>query len=91
MKIPISVSHPNLLNEWDYHLNEIRPDKLSHGSSKKVFWRCQINHSWQASIYTRSKGHGCPFCRSSTSLYELIIFSELSYIFSKAIHVLAPK
>ena len=86
IKIPISVSHPNLLIEWDYHLNEIRPDKLSHGSSKKVFWRCQINHSWQASIYTRSKGHGCPFCRSSTSLYELIIFSELSYIFSKAIH-----
>ncbi len=85
-KIPISVSHPHLLNEWDYNLNETRPDQLTHGSSKKVFWRCQINHSWQASIYTRAKGHGCPFCRSSTSLNELIIFSELSYIFPDAIH-----
>lgn len=85
-KIPISISHPNLLNEWDYDLNEISPDQLTYGSSKKAFWRCQINHSWQASINTRVKGHGCPYCRSSTSLNELLIFSELSYIFPNAIH-----
>ena len=85
-KIPISISHPNLINEWDYDLNETSPDDLTYGSSKKVFWRCQINHSWQASIHTRVKGHGCPLCRSSTSLNELIIFSELSYIFPNAIH-----
>lgn len=85
-KISISISHPNLLNEWDYDLNEISPDQLTYGSSKKAFWRCQINHSWQASINTRVKGHGCPYCRSSTSLNELIIFSELSYIFPNAIH-----
>ena len=85
-KIPITISHPLLLKEWDYNLNELNPDDLTYGSSKKVFWKCPINHSWEASIHTRVKGHGCPYCRSSTSLNELIIFSELIFIFPNAIH-----
>lgn len=84
--IPISVSHTNLLNEWDYELNNRSPEEFSYGSHYKAFWRCPINHSWKASIYSRTSGHGCPLCRSSTSLNELIIYSELSYIFPNAVH-----
>jgi hypothetical protein len=25
-KIPISISHPKLLKDWDYDLNELSPD-----------------------------------------------------------------
>ncbi len=85
-KISISLSHPNLLEEWDYGLNVRYPNEFTKGSHFKAFWKCKKNHSWQAAIYTRTKGHGCPFCRSSTSLNELIIFSELSYVFQNAIH-----
>lgn len=85
-KIPISQSHPSLLKEWDYDLNVNSPEGFSKGSNFKAFWRCPKNHSWQASIYTRTKGHGCPICRSSTSLNELQLFSELSFIFENSIH-----
>lgn len=85
-KIPISLSHPNLLEEWDYSLNERFPNEFTKGSKFKAFWKCKKNHSWQAAIYSRTNGHGCPFCRSSTSLNELTIFSELSYVFQNSIH-----
>ncbi len=85
-KISISLSHPNLLEEWDYSLNERFPNEFTKGSKFKAFWKCKKNHSWQAAIYSRTKGHGCPFCRSSTSLNELTIFSELSYVFQNSIH-----
>jgi hypothetical protein len=85
-KIPISISHPNLLEEWDYSLNDRFPNEFTKGSNFKAFWKCKKNHSWQAAIYSRTNGHGCPFCRSSTSLNELTIFSELSYVFQNSIH-----
>lgn len=85
-KISISLSHPNLLEEWDYRLNERFPNEFTKGSKFKAFWKCKKNHSWQAAIYSRTNGHGCPFCRSSTSLNELTIFSELCYVFKNSIH-----
>ncbi|MBL7821447.1 MAG: zinc-ribbon domain-containing protein [Saprospiraceae bacterium] len=85
-KIPISISHSNLLEEWDYSLNERHPNDFTKGSNFKAFWKCKKNHSWQAAIYSRTNGHGCPFCRSSTSLNEMTIFSELSYVFQNSIH-----
>ena len=37
-------------------------DTLTHGSEKKLVWKCSSGHLWQAKIYNRSNGHGCPFC-----------------------------
>lgn len=56
--------HPDLLKEWDYEKNTVSPDKVSCGSNKKVWWKCQkCGNSWQAAPYTRTKlGSGCPYC-----------------------------
>lgn len=56
--------HPDLLKEWDYEKNTVSPDKVSCGSNKKVWWKCQkCGNSWQAAPYTRIKlGSGCPYC-----------------------------
>ena len=33
--------HPDLLKEWDYELNNLQPDEVTKGSSKKVHWICK--------------------------------------------------
>lgn len=32
------------------------------GSQKKAWWLCEENHEWKATIYSRSRGSGCPHC-----------------------------
>jgi hypothetical protein len=36
--------------------------KVSSGSSRKHAWRCAEGHEWEATIASRAKGGGCPFC-----------------------------
>ena len=38
------------------------PDEVSAGSNKKLRWRCEKGHEWDASAKDRSKGRGCPIC-----------------------------
>ena len=53
-----------LLDQWDTGPNlPLTPDQVSYGSKKKVWWKCEQGHSWQAAVYTRSgSGTGCPVC-----------------------------
>ena len=63
--IPISLTHPLLLKEWDFKKNLIlTPDSVTFGSDKKAWWICSKNksHSWLASISHRVHGRNCPFC-----------------------------
>lgn len=30
----------------------------------KVWWQCKNGHEWQAAVYSRNAGNGCPFCAS---------------------------
>ena len=54
-----------LLAEWDWEKNTqdgISPDRISHGSTRKVWWKCSKGHGWQTSPNNRGKGQGCPVC-----------------------------
>lgn len=52
-----------LLAQWDIERNlPLTPDDVTFGSHKKVWWTCPSGHSWQAMVYTRSEGAGCPYC-----------------------------
>ena len=52
-----------LLRQWDTKKNAPdTPQTVTHGSHKKIWWRCDKGHSWQASIYSRTSGSGCPYC-----------------------------
>ena len=54
---------PDLRNEWDKEKNfPVTPYDVTAGSNKRVWWKCQRKHSWQAAISSRTKGVGCPFC-----------------------------
>lgn len=54
-----------LLSQWLSPKNQpVTPKTVSYGSNKKVWWRCEKGHEWQASIYSRINGNGCPYCSS---------------------------
>lgn len=52
-----------LLSQWDEEANKgLSPRTVSYGCGKKVWWRCENGHKWQAIINSRSGGRGCPVC-----------------------------
>lgn len=53
-----------LAAEWNADKNgELTPLKVSAGSNKKVWWKCDKGHEWEANIYDRhGKNSGCPTC-----------------------------
>lgn len=52
-----------LLHQWhDTRNGSLTPQTVSYGSKRKVWWRCEQGHQWQAMVYTRADGSGCPYC-----------------------------
>lgn len=41
---------------------DLRPDEVTWGSSKDVWWHCPHGHQWQASPKDRNRGYGCSVC-----------------------------
>ena len=56
-------TNPTLAKEWNYEKNgSLRPEHLLANSHKKVWWKCDKRHEWQATIANRNNGTGCPYC-----------------------------
>ena len=53
-----------LLREWHPTRNGSLTTKgVTYGSGRKVWWRCEKGHSWQASVCSRAgDGAGCHYC-----------------------------
>lgn len=61
----LATRKPKLAEEWYQPLNgELKPENVTLGSNKKVWWKCSDGHVWQAAVYsrTRKKAAGCPVC-----------------------------
>ena len=55
--------YPLLVAEWHPTKNgNLAPDDYQHKSGKKVWWKCEYGHEWDARIYSRVNGCGCPYC-----------------------------
>ena len=64
---PLAVTHPDVAAQWDLVLNgDLDPQQVTHGSHRRVWWRCAAGHRWQAQIKARARrvgaGTGCPSC-----------------------------
>ncbi len=71
MKNTLSKHSPHLLSEIDYEKNkDFDPSKVGFSSTTKIWWKCKNNHSYYASIgsRTRDKGTGCPICANQKLL-----------------------
>ena len=52
-----------IISQWHQELNEpLSPQLISYGSKKKVWWRCDKGHEWNAIVKSRTSGTGCPVC-----------------------------
>jgi hypothetical protein len=64
----LAVKYPELSKEWHRVKNgKLTPDKVTPGSDRKVWWICERGHEWHASIGSRTRGSGCPYCESAHS------------------------
>ncbi len=65
-KINLQTINPKLAKEWHQDKNgELTPKDVLSKSGKKVWWRCNKGHEWQAEIRARTNGNGCPYCAGS--------------------------
>lgn len=54
--------YPKLYNQLDKN-DEVDVTKVTSGSHKKMWWKCDKGHIWQASVKNRtSRKSGCPYC-----------------------------
>jgi hypothetical protein len=60
----LATVFPAVAAQWHPTLNgSLRPDHLMPTSNRKVWWRCELGHDYQASVSGRTNRHsGCPYC-----------------------------
>ena len=54
--------NPKAAMMWNKDLNSLSPSDVTAKSSKRVWWKCEHGHAWEATVYQVNKGHGCPYC-----------------------------
>lgn len=67
----LATTNLELLKEWNYEKNNelgIHPENITKSYGKKVWWKCDKGHIWEAVIYSRIAGSGCPYCSNSSVL-----------------------
>jgi hypothetical protein len=56
-------NYPDVASQWHPTKNgDKKPEAFRPGSGEKVWWLCERNHEWEATIVNkiRPKGSGCP-------------------------------
>lgn len=54
---------PLIAKQWHPTKNgNLLPSEVMPGSTRRVWWRCERGHEWQAEVYSRTSGRGCPVC-----------------------------
>ncbi|MCC2240521.1 ImmA/IrrE family metallo-endopeptidase [Fusicatenibacter sp. CLA-AA-H213] len=58
----LATLEPLLVKQWSKK-NKIKPIEVSIGSHKKVIWRCEKGHEWEAAVKSRTINKtDCPYC-----------------------------
>lgn len=55
---------PEIAAQWCYEKNDLKPDEVRCGSRELVWWKCELGHTWQATVKARAE-YGkavCPYC-----------------------------
>jgi hypothetical protein len=59
----LKVLNPKLAEQWHPTKNgDLGPKEVLTGSHKKRWWQCDEGHEWEAYVFARNKGSGCPHC-----------------------------
>ena len=49
----LATTDSQLLSEWDYEQNKLKPTEVSRTSAKRAWWKCRHGHSWSMKINER--------------------------------------
>ena len=60
----LQTRKPELVKEWSERNLPLTPDQIMPFSRKKLWWKCENGHEWQATANSRSKGNNCPICHN---------------------------
>jgi len=59
----LGTLYPALSQQWDTVKNgDLTPSDVMPGTARKVYWTCEMGHSWKAAVSSRVSGKGCPYC-----------------------------
>lgn len=62
----LATVDPDLASQWHPTKNgDLRPQDVFPGKHTLVWWQCEKGHEWQAGIFKRRKGAGCPVCSNA--------------------------
>ena len=66
----LATTHPLLASEWHPKLNgELKPEQVSAGSTRQVWWLGSCGHEWRAHSNSRTSNNtGCPVCSGKRML-----------------------
>ena len=54
---------PDIAKEWHpTKNNKLKPEDVTKGSHKKIWWLCPERHEYKTNIFHRTTGHNCPYC-----------------------------
>ena len=90
----LQTSNPFISKEWNYAKNNgLTPADVMPNSNISVWWICKKGHEWQATIYHRNNGQGCPACNSEshTSFPEYAIVYYLTKYNCDVVHLYKDK
>lgn len=79
---------PEVAKAWNYERNALLPSQVTVKSHRKVWWKCPQGHEWEAKVYARTQGNGCPYCsqKMSTSKAEQLVFYYIKKYFPDAVN-----
>lgn len=61
----LETLRPDIALRWDRVKNgSLKPSDVRVASSKKVYWLCDLGHSFSASVNGVTSGRGCSVCRN---------------------------
>ncbi len=82
--------YPDIAKEWHPTKNgNLKPSEVSRKNGRRIWWKCQYGHEWQATVRDRVIDKtGCPFCsaRRLTSFSEQAIFYYIKKLYPDAIN-----
>lgn len=60
----LATRFPDIAAQWHPHRNGVlTPREVTPYANRKVWWRCEEGHSYQAAVAARTmRGSGCPYC-----------------------------
>lgn len=57
-------NNDKIIKYYDYEKNKnLNPKYITKSSGKRVWWKCDKGHSYQASVHSMDNGMYCPLCR----------------------------